>query len=278
MTVSAQRISVTDSHGRSHELSVRTGGTGRPVLMIHGIPTSSLLWRKVQPLLAPHAQTLAVDLLGYGDSDAPADVSPSLAVQADLLHDLLRRNDLSDVVVVGHDIGGGVAQLLAVEASERVSGLVLINSIVTDSFPEPSIARLADPEWDERILDVDLVAGFTKSLTKGTELAGGDVAEAARLYAAPFDRLGGRAAYLRAARALNPDDLTARTGDIVALQIPVDIIWGEDDPFQPIRYGQWLAEQLPHGRLHVLPGGRHFTPEDHFEEIATIIREQLDAD
>jgi 2-hydroxymuconate-semialdehyde hydrolase len=140
-------ITATHEMIGNHSLAVYRAGAGRPVLLLHGIPTSAVLWRHVQPNLTPHADTIAVDLLGYGESDKPATPLPSLPVQVDLLDKLLRRWDLRDILVVGHDIGGGIAQLLALRRPDRLSGLVLVDSIAYDSFPEPTIDRLKDPHW-----------------------------------------------------------------------------------------------------------------------------------
>jgi pimeloyl-ACP methyl ester carboxylesterase len=242
------------------------------VLLLHGIPTSAALWRHVQPSLAREADTIAVDLLGYGDSSKPDSPEPSLPVQARLLGQLLLAWDLRDVLVVGHDIGGGVAQLLALAAPDRVSGLVLIDSIAYDSFPEPTIARLSDPSWDERIQHVDLAAGLRRSLTKG--LSSRDdkaIDDLAQLYAAPFDGPAGRAAYLRAARALHTSDLAEAMPAVEKLPIPVRLIWGEDDLFQPVQNAQRLARALPCGELVVIPGACHFLPEDRPSLLAGLL-------
>jgi pimeloyl-ACP methyl ester carboxylesterase len=259
-----------------HRLCVWRAGSGRPVLLIHGIPTSSLLWRHVQPQLILHADVVAVDLLGYGESDKPDSPSPTLPVQAGLLAQLLQDWDLREVVVVGHDIGGGIAQLLAVRAPERISALLLIDSITYDSFPEPTIARLADPAWDQRIQEIDLAAGLERSLRKGVT-APDDVAtaEIAALYAAPFAGPAGRAAYLRAARAVRTDDLVSVMPTVEALTIPVRLLWGDDDPFQPVEYARRLAAALTDAHLAIVPGGRHFLPEDHPEAVVSATLELL---
>ncbi|WP_067909100.1 alpha/beta fold hydrolase [Actinomadura rubrobrunea] len=254
-----------------HRLALRRRGRGRPVLLLHGIPTSSLLWRHVQPRLAERADTIAVDLLGYGESAKPAEPAPTLPVQAGLLHTLLEQWDLTDVLVVGHDIGGGVAQLLAVRAPDRVTGLVLVDTVAYDSFPEPTIARLRDPGWDDRIQSIDLAAGLRKSLVKGLGDPAAATPELAAMYAAPFEGREGRAAYLRAARALRTEDLSTVMDEVERLKCRVLVVWGEDDPFQPIRYGERLAAALPNATLVTVAGARHFLPEDRGEELARLI-------
>ena len=259
-----------------HRIAVYRRGAGRPVLFLHGIPTSAALWRHIQPNLINAADTIAVDLLGYGESDKPETVAPTLPTQVRLLATLIERWDLRDVLVVGHDIGGGIAQLLALRAQRRVTGLVLIDSIAYDSFPEPTIARLKDPGWDERILNVDLAAGLRRSLVKGlrdgAEVAAADIAA---LYALPFAGPEGRRAYLRAARALRTEDLADHMAAVEALAIPAWLVWGSADPFQPLDYGKRLAGALRRSSLTVIEGGSHFLPEDHPQELTDLLRRAI---
>lgn len=256
-------------HGR--ELAVREHGSGPRVLFVHGIPTSSLLWEDVQPAVAATAATCAVDLLGYGRSAKPADLEPSLPVQAELLAGLLDAREWDDVTVVGHDIGGGVAQLLALRATRRIRALVLVDSIAYDSFPEPTIARLADPVWDDRILGANLVRGFAKSLSAGTSLPPERIDRLARRYADPFDGDEGRRAYLRAARALHTGDLAARMPEVERLPIPVHVVWGSDDQFQPVGYAHRLHAAIPTSTLRIIDDAGHFLPHDRPEAITETI-------
>jgi 2-hydroxymuconate-semialdehyde hydrolase len=273
MTVTASQVEVG-----GHRLTVWRAGAGRPVVLLHGIPTSSLLWRHVQPQLLPHADVIAIDLLGYGASDKPESPLPTLPVQVDLLAELLEMWDLRDVLVVGHDIGGGVAQLLALRSAERVSGLVLVDAVAYDSFPEPTIARMKDPAWDERIQSVDLAAGLQRSLSKGLTSPQESATDAiAALYAAPFAGHEGRAAYLRAARALRTEDLATSMPAVERLTIPVHLVWGSDDPFQPLHYGQRLEAALVNADLTVVPGGRPFLPEDHPQVLVRVVLDALDS-
>src|SRR5215218_7539554 len=84
-----------------HHLAVRRLGQGPAILLLHGIPTHAELWREVAPRLADRATVVAVDLLGYGASDKPAAVAPTLPRQAELMHALLEALGLRDVLVVG---------------------------------------------------------------------------------------------------------------------------------------------------------------------------------
>src|SRR6516165_1755973 len=88
-------------------------GHGRSVVLIHGIPTSSYLWRNViPPLIQNGLEVIAIDLLGYGYSDKPIEADLGVAAQAERVAAVLRRLSWAGGTIVGHDIGGGVAQLM----------------------------------------------------------------------------------------------------------------------------------------------------------------------
>lgn len=91
----------------------------------------------------------------------------------------------------------------------------------------------------------------------------------------PFAGPEGRRAYLRAARALRTEDLAEQMGAVEALTIPVWLVWGSEDPFQPVDYGRRLASALRHGSLTVIDGGRHFLPEDHPGELTELVRRAI---
>jgi 2-hydroxymuconate-semialdehyde hydrolase len=175
--------------------------------------------------------------------------------------------------VVGHDIGGGIAQLIAIDDPEVVTHLVLVDSIVYDSSPEPGIARLKDPVWD-RILgaaDFDLKRGLTKGFTRGMVHAERITPEMIDAYERPFQGVEGRLAYLRAARALRTKELSSRMDTIEKLELPTLIIWGAEDAFQPLKSGEHLAQTMPNGRFVVIQQAGHFLPEDAPDEIARLI-------
>jgi 2-hydroxymuconate-semialdehyde hydrolase len=253
-----------------HAMAYRTAGTGSPVVLVHGIPTNSLLWRHVQGELAADHQVYAVDMIGYGSSDKPEDADPSVANQARWLSEFLMACRLESVVLVGHDIGGGVAQLVAAQHPELIARLVLIDTIAYDSWPEPNIARLKDPKWDERFESIDLVAGFQRGLQGGmvdTDLATQDTA---KIYAEPF-MAASPSSYLRVARALRTEDTLDATTAIEAINVPTTIVWGAEDSYQDVKYGQRLAEALADAQLVVLENVGHFVPEEAPEELASII-------
>ncbi len=145
-------------HVDSHRIAYAQQGEGSPVVLIHCIPTSNLLWRNVMPELASTHQEFAPDMLNYGQSDKPADANVSIEAQSRLIVTFMDQLGLQSADIVAHDIGGGVAQLIAVNYPDRVRKLVLIDTICFDSWPIPEynvcavrIRKAAEPEYAKRL-------------------------------------------------------------------------------------------------------------------------------
>lgn len=248
-------------------------GKGDPVLLIHGMPTSAYLWRDVIPPLAQDFTVFALDLLGYGDSDKLPKADLSLPAHARYVAEFMLKVGLTRATIAGHDIGGGVAQLLALERPGRVKRLILLDTVAYDFWPGSEIDRFKDPVWDKGIQRVDLRKGFRDVLSGG--LAHPDRVTEALVteYLRPFDGEGGREAYLRCARALNNRDLLIRAAEIEQLRLPILILWGEADAYLDPQIGQQLADRLPAARLVVVKEAGHFLPEDQPQETARLMRD-----
>ena len=113
------------SVGRVHYVDE---GTGRPLLMLHGNPTWSFLYRNLIRELRGGFRCVAVDYPGFGLSDRPPRYGYTPAEHARVVGELVERLDLRGLVVVGHDWGGPIGLSVASAAAERVDGLVLGNT------------------------------------------------------------------------------------------------------------------------------------------------------
>jgi 2-hydroxymuconate-semialdehyde hydrolase len=261
-----------------HRLAFTRTGRGPSVVLIHGIPTHSYLWRKViPPLAAAGLEVLTFDLLGYGASSKPANADLGIASQAQYLAEALEKLGWPGGAIAGHDIGGGVAQLFAVNNPEAVSRLVLVDTIAYDSFPEPGIARLKDPAWDGILgaPDFDLRKGLAKGFARGMVHSERVTPELIAAYELPFQGVNGRLAYLRAARALRTDELASRMDAVESLRTPTLIIWGAEDRFQPLASGARLGAAMPNARLEVVEHAGHFLPEDAPDTLARLIADLM---
>ena len=249
-------------------------GEGQPVVFIHGIPTCPRLWRHVIPSVH-EARTLAWEMVGYGASIKEGNSRDiSVAQQADYLVKWMQTIDLERAVFVGHDLGGGVAQIVAVKYPERVQGLVLMNSIAYDSWPIPSVkAMQAMGALVSRLPNTLFYRIFNMFLHQGHDnrkRAEESIAEHWQHY----ESLGGAAAFIRQTRSLNVQDTLAIADQLPNLKIPVQLVWGAADQFQKIGYGYRLAYDL-HAPLDRIEHGKHFVPEDHPDRVAAAVNRLL---
>ncbi len=257
-----------------HNIAYHRCGQGPTVVLIHGLPTFNYLWRNVTPLLNDRGfEVIALDLLGYGNSDKPSDVDLGVASQAHLMASVLRELNWDGGAIVGHDIGGGVAQLMCANDSGVTKCLVLLDSISYDSFPEPEISRLKEPVWDSILgaPNFDLQKGFRKGFLRGMAHQERVTPELIESYERPFQGVEGRLAYLRAARSLRTEELSNRMTEIEKLTIPTLVLWGAEDAFQPIKFGVRLANAMPNARFVRIDHAGHFLPEDEPAVVARLI-------
>ncbi len=251
-------------------------GRGLPVVFVHGIPTSPALWRHVVPRIAG-IRCLAFEMVGYGHS-IPAGRQRDISVrrQAEYLLAWLDTIGVERAVLVGHDLGGGVVQIAAVRQPQRCAGLVLTNSIAYDSWPIPSVKamRLTSP------LVKRLPDGVFKPMFASLLLRGHDdrtiAKESISVHWRAYQEHDGAAAMARQVNSLNVHDTLAVADDLQTLNVPAHVVWGADDPFQKVAYGERLAWDLG-TELRGIEGGKHFTPEDHPEAITKAIRDVVAA-
>lgn len=251
-------------------------GEGHPVVFVHGIPTGPELWRHVIPRLGG-ARRLAWEMVGYAAS-IPAGVGRDISVarQAEYLLAWLDAVGVERIVLVGHDLGGGVAQIAAVRSPERCAGLVLVNSIAYDSWPIPSVKAMRAAGG----LVAHLPSAALRPVFAGFMHLSHDRAEVARESLArhwrPYGEHGGVKAMVGQVRSLRTADTLGVADALATLRVPARIVWGAADRFQKLRYGERLAADLG-APLVRLDGARHFVPEDHPEPVAEAVAEVLAA-
>jgi pimeloyl-ACP methyl ester carboxylesterase len=254
-------------------------GQGRPVLLLHGNPTWSFLWRKVMAGLDGRGLRLvAPDLIGLGLSDKPrALAAHTLRNHGQAVLDLVERLDLRDVVLGVQDWGGPIGAWLAARSGGRVTGLVVLNTSVlaprvfrTTAFHRFShLPVVSDVAF--RLLNFPVpVLGRTQGDARSIS---GDVAKA---YAWPLRRVVDRAAPLALARMVpnredHPTVPELAEGDawVRGFRGPTELVWGLKDPI----LGRALKrhrEALPHARVTETQAG-HFLQEEVPDEIAAAV-------
>lgn len=249
-------------------------GQGYPVVLVHGIPTSPELWRKVMPRLRG-GQALAWEMVGYGASIPQGrGRNISVAKQADYLAAWLQQLGIERAVLVGHDLGGGVVQIAVTRYPGLCAGLLLTNAIGYDSWPIPEVKavralgnlvkRLPNPA-------IKFMHGALFRLGHDhPEIA----TESFHLHWHNYARHHAAGAFVRQVRSLDVRDTLAVQRTLPHLNIPARVVWGAADQFQKIRYGERFARDLG-TTLRRIEGGKHFTPEDHPDVIAASLNELL---
>ncbi|MDZ4151891.1 alpha/beta hydrolase [Methylicorpusculum sp.] len=251
-----------------HSIAYAEQGEGSPVVLIHGIPTSNLLWRKVMPELAKTHQVFAPDLLNYGKSDKPVDANVSIEAQSRLIVKFMDKLGIKSADIVAHDIGGGVAQLIAVNYPDRVRKLVLIDAVCFDSWPIPEFIPLQKAVAEE---DMSIEAFLTMMrgfMPQGVYNKAAMTNEVVDLYLEPWSSEAGKKALFRNFRRLNPEYTQAIVGELKHLPHETLIMWAENDIFQKPAYASKLQETIPNAKLIWIKDAGHWLMEEKPEQIS----------
>jgi pimeloyl-ACP methyl ester carboxylesterase len=257
------------------ELAYTDDGEGPAVVLIHGFPQSSFVWRDLAPLLSSRFRVIVPDMLGSGDSDKPSDVPLGLVAQAGYLRELLAGLGVERYAVIGHSVGGGVAQLLALDGL-GVDAMVLLSSTAFDEWPTLLTREIQRTPPDQRV-ELFVHSGIRASLRIGMADPDRISPDQVMEYLRPWTGPDNVAAFFRFADALDGTGLSDREGDLGRLEIPVLIFWGEQDEFYPPSTAERLNAAIPTSTLGLLPGCRHFLVEDAIETIGPMIYEYLRA-
>ena len=257
---------------RLYYYAAGTRGAGEPVVFLHGFPTSSHLWSDVIPLMPPGHRLVVVDLLGYGRSDRPLDRPVDVRAHAERVVELLDQLRIAHACIVGHGIGGGIAQSLAIRhADARVSTLSRrqrrVRSLAHDRSAASRAPRSRSPAFSRRSL---LVWILRRDLSRGYSDAE-RAAHSMDLYLRPFLSADGRDALVAHIRALTTDETRELGEQLERIAAPTAIVWGQGDRVIPLWVGKRLQQRIPAATLEVVPGARHFTPEEAPRQVADAI-------
>jgi len=255
-----------------HKIAYFDEGDGPPVLLIHGIPTSSLLWRNIIPGLTGARRVIAPDMLNYGWSGKPERADVSIAAQARVMLGVLDALGVRRADVVAHDIGGGVAQIMAVQRPERIGKLVLSNSVCFDSWPIPEFKPLQAPDAESQMSLDAFVSMMREFLPQGVHDSQSLSEEAQEIMLAPWSSEEGKRALFRNFRRLNPEYTQAIASALPHLDHKTMVLWGRHDPFQKPEYAEKLAATIPHAELRWIDDGAHWLMEEKPQAVADNLR------
>ena len=253
----------------------RFGHGGEAVVLLHGFPTCSFLWRHVAPEIALRGSTaFAIDLLGYGESDRPFDADFGVTAQAEYLDQAFTALRISKAAVIGVDFGAAVALRLAATRPERVTRLVLFNPPDMNRFPGPEVGEL---QRNTARFALRVSQGVLGAAPLLTPLLQGSVSDPQHMperlvarYLAPFVGREGVRHLLNLSRSMRQDDLEQI--ELNALSVPTLIVFGEGDRWLDGKSVDRMAAQLGNARLVRLPSVGRLAPEEAPERVLELIR------
>lgn len=245
------------------------------ILLMHGIPTWGYLYHSIIPSLVQSGyRVIAPDFLGHGWSDRRDRFDRSFQDQARMVTVLLDTLQVKVVDVVGHDTGGAVALILAIEHRQRVNRLVICNAVCYDRFDDDMLDFGHPLRWKARPV-ADLIEALEESLASGLSDHTRLTPEFRQGIIAPWASEEGKLSLLRNASALNANQTMAlvdRHGNISA---PTMVLWGMDDPWQRSEDGMQLARGIPNARFSAIYGASHWLQQDAPEKFTNAVLEFL---
>ncbi|MEM8503583.1 MAG: alpha/beta fold hydrolase [Cyanobacteria bacterium P01_D01_bin.1] len=238
------------------------------VLLMHGIPTWGYLYYAIiPPLVAAGYRVLVPDFLGHGWSDRRDRFDRSFQDQARMIVAFLASLNVGLVDIVGHDTGGAVALILAIEHKTLVNRLVITNSVCYDRFDDDMLDFGHPLRWRARSV-ADLVEALEESLTAGLSNPQQLTPEFRSGIIAPWNSEEGKLSLLRNASALNANQTMALVDRHSSISAPTLILWAMDDPWQKSEDGRRLASEIPTARFQSIEGASHWVQQDAPEQFS----------
>ena len=252
-------------------------GTNGAIVLLHEIPAGAFAWADVMPQLASSNRAVyAIDMLGYGQSDHPWPADTSNWGQADTLSMLFEQLNLTNIVLVGHGLGGAVAQVLATRLSrERVAALVLIDTYCFDygfapNWPLSEMKKRQDVDAPKQTKVEDLIADLKETFPKGSynpQRFQSFLSD----YLEPWNSELGKEVLFQHIRLLIPGYINSVSTDLKELGKPVLIIWGQNAQQVPLKFAERLHREIPEAGLVIIPEAGHLILFDAPGDVASAL-------
>lgn len=255
-------------------------GRGPPVVLLHGEPTWSFIWRKVIPPIRDEGfRCIVPDHAGFGRSDKPLDPSwHSLERHAEITTSLLEELDLSDLTLVVHDWGGPIGLTVAVAHPERVARIVTLDTAIDPNEPWMSEAWVRFREFVETT--ADFPAGEIMQTSCVKELP----TEVVAAYDAPFptpESKGGLTGLPMCMPRQGDEAISDYESIVEGLRgddRPMLMLWGHDDLILTVASGERLATSIGRKLDHVIPDAGHGLQEDQGPLVGRLIADWLSSE
>ena len=240
-------------------------GEGPALVLLHGTPWSSALWRPIADALAPRFTVHLWDMPGYGASSMEADHPVDLGVQGELFADLLDLWGLDHPDrrphVVAHDVGGAVALRARLLHGARYASLCLVDVVALSPWGSPFFRLVGEHAGVFAQLPPAVHRGAIEAYIRGASHRGLRDDDLAMLVEPWTGEVGQAAFYRQIAQADErfTDEVEARYGE---LDEPVHVVWGAEDTWIPVDRAARLARMIPGASLSVVEGAGHLIQLD----------------
>ena len=250
-------------------------GAGEPVLLLHGWPTSSFLWRQVMPPIAEGNRVIALDLPGFGQSDKPLDVSYSFRYFERVLDAALDALGIESTGLAVHDLGGPVGIYWACRRPQRLRRLAILNTLVYPEFSWAVVLFVSACKLPGLRSFMASPAGLRFAMRVGVSDRSCVTREVLAGVRAPFESRDARRALLRAGGNLSPKGFREIAEKLPSLDVPVRIVYGERDRILPdvAKTMARVKRDLPQAEITSLPDCGHFLQEERPDEIGRLLGE-----
>lgn len=234
-------------------------GRGAPLVLIHGLATTSSIWRHAAPRLAATRQVVTLDVPGFGAAQAVGRGFDLRAVAARVAHDLRASGVPEPYQLAGHSMGAAVALMLAANERDAVSGLVLVSP--AGLHPIPSLAAALLGVVAELYIPVRRQAAPLAGWSWGRRLLmAGGVADGGALEPAVVRELVGAS---RGARRIGPALSAVASADLretlAGLPMPVGALWGRGDRVIPPGGAHTVRRLRSDAACEVIDGAGHIS-------------------
>ncbi|HEY6740332.1 MAG TPA: alpha/beta fold hydrolase [Actinopolymorphaceae bacterium] len=238
------------------------GEPGRPpVVLLHGTPFSSYVWRDIATALARTHRVYVWDMPGYGESEMFTGQDVSLAAQGRVFAELLAHWRLDAPQVVAHDFGGAVALRAHLLHGARYQRLAVVDPVALAPWGSPFFRLVGESAAVFDQLPPALHEALVRAYVGSASSPGMHPGLLDRLVRPWLGEAGQPAFYRQIAQADHryTDEIQQRYGD---LELPVMVCWGTDDAWIPVSRAHELAALIPAARLELIAGAGHLVQAD----------------
>jgi pimeloyl-ACP methyl ester carboxylesterase len=249
---------------------------GRPLVFVHGYLMGASVWRPLVERLSERGFLCLAPTWPLGAHAEPMSGEADLTMEgiAGIVREFLDSLDLEDVVLVGNDTGGAVAQILSTTADQRLGGLVLTSCDAFEHFPPPIIKPLIDAARTRPTFAAALQPLRTRFARRRAYggLAHADIDQLVREWLRPaLSDTRVRGDLRRFTASLNRQSTVKAGARLPQFTKPALIAWSADDEFFPLEDANRLAAALPSSRVEVIPEAKTFSMIDQPDILADLI-------